>query len=177
MIDNNVNLDYNSDSDEYIDISSKIQDNTEHIFQFQLDNEKLFLKYIGKSSTIPDIIIKENFGQESNMSLYNCIYSYNELESRKNKNDDINNSDLELFFPIIRLVIIENDNKINNIVSSIAVKINQKIVYDEEINIWELYWIEYIKTNNYIRTEKIKKDINSLNILEKLIELYIINKI
>ena len=80
MIDNNVNLDYNSDSDEYIDISSKIQDNTEHIFQFQLDNEKLFLKYIGKSSTIPDIIIKENFGQESNMSLYNCIYSYNELE-------------------------------------------------------------------------------------------------
>ena len=171
-----------SDTDEYVDLSSCINDdNLKHIFQFHLTNEKLFLKYIGKSSDTPDIIIMENFGQKSNLSLYNCVYSHNELETIKNTDGEINNKIivktnkdeqidnleyLRLFFPLIKLIIKEEDNIIT---SSIAIKLNQEIVYENEIINWSLYWVENSNTSDYIKILEIQKDINPTNIIEKII--------
>jgi len=116
----NLDSDSESDSDEYIDLSSYVGDNLKHMFQFHLIDKKLLIKHIGKSSDTPDIIIMENFGPESNMSLYNCVYSHDELESIKTEstNDDNiiitnvnelnvnefedNLTHLKLFFPIVK---------------------------------------------------------------------------
>ena len=160
----NNNQEVDSDSDEYIDLENIIEEDKNNIFQFHLDMDKLIIKYIGKSSHIPDIIIKENFGPKQNMSLYNCIYSQNELKTTKNISD--------LFYPIVKFIIKEkilDNDKI--IISSFAIKINQPIEYDIEIKEWELFWVKNIYSENYIKTIKINKNINSSNILEKLIEL------
>jgi hypothetical protein len=161
------------DSDEYIDLSNNIIDNTEHIFQFHLNNEKLNIKYIGKSSHTPDIIIKENFGPKLNLSLYNCVYSCNELESKNNSIEKKNELNINLFYPIIKLISIENNIII---ITSIAIKINQEIIYEDEIIKWELYWVKNIQSKDFIKVIKIDKNINSLNIIEKLIELSLLNE-
>lgn len=180
---NSNNLD--SDSDEYVDLSEYIEDNLKHIFQFHINNEKLFLKYIGKSSDTPDIIIMENFGPEKNMCLYNCVYSHQELESVKkyetnpenkiiiqsnhvniDENMDENMEQLRLFFPIIKLVVKESDN---TIISSIAIKLEQEIVFDGIINEWSIYWVSNSNKSEYIKTLKLEKNINPTNILEQII--------
>lgn len=188
--DSNFESDSESDLDQYIDLSSQIENNTSHIFQFHLSNDKLILKYIGKSTFAPDIIIKENFGSESNMSLYNCVYTQEELESY---NIDENQQNLEygkdeqnqmdnLVFPLVKLITYEKNNKQTNQeksdepiikISSIVVKINQKIKYETEFNNWDLYWVENIQSEEYVKMVEIDKNINHKNILEKLIELSI----
>lgn len=157
----------NSDSDEYIDLSSYVEDNLKHMFQFHLMDEKLLIKHIGKSSDTPDIIIMENFGPEKNMSLYNCVYSHNELESVKN-NENVNN--LKLFFPIVKLIVKNNNESYT--ISSIAIKLKQQIVYEKEIEDWDLYWVENSSSDKEMfKTKKIEKNINPTNILENLVKL------
>jgi hypothetical protein len=182
----------NSDSDEYVDLTELVEEDAEHIFQFHLNLDKLILKYIGKSSQAPDIIIKENFGPNGNMYLYSCVYSHNELEmgnERENtsiENDEVLNS--ELFLPIIKLII-KHDNNMENqkdvivneydneskepkfTISSFAIKLNEKVKYEDEFTDWELYWVENVYSNEYIKTKQIEKNINSTNIVEKLIEM------
>jgi hypothetical protein len=197
MSNNNISIkpfsqenytDLNSDSDEYIDLSNIAEEEAEHIFQFHLNFDKLILKHIGKSTHTPDIIIKENFGPNSNMFLYNCVYSLTELEIYKehmntnNDNNDYNKLGLGLFLPIIKLIIkqeIQNDVNTNDInadnvnryiVSSFAIKLNEDIKYNVEFTDWELYWVENINSDEYIKTLKIDKNINPSNIIEKLIE-------
>ena len=191
-IDSNSDLD--SDSDEYIDLSNYVESDLKHMFQFHLIDEKLLIKHIGKSSDTPDIIIMENFGPESNMSLYNCVYSHDELESIKTEisNDDniiLTNGDklenelenelednlehLKLFFPIVKLIV--KPNQETNIISCIAIKLNQEIVYEKEIEDWDLYWIKFSSSNKEtFKTKKIEKNINPKNILENLIKLSIL---
>lgn len=162
-----TSLESKTDSDEYIDLSYKVNENIKQIFQFQLFDEKLIIKYIGKSSETPDIIIAENFGPDKNFSLYNCVYSKDEFEINKNKVDK-----LALYYPIVKLVI----KKVNcEIISCIAIKLEQEIEYEKEIKEWCLYWVENSNNSEYIKTLKLKKDINQSNILEKIINL-IINK-
>ena len=172
--DNN-NINDNSDSDEYIDLSTCFEDNLKNIFQFHLIDEKLLIKHIGKSSDTPDIIIMENFGPNSNMSLYNCVYSNEELESIKNMDliyENNNSKNHKIFFPIVKLII---KNNIDNYqISSIVVKLNQEIVYDSEIKDWELYLIENSSLNKeYFKEKKLDKNINPSNILENIIKLSI----
>jgi len=169
---NNSNIN-DSDLDDYIDIRDKIQENYENLFQFNLNNNKLTLKHIGKCSEIPDIIIKENFGPYSNMSLYSCIYSYNEIKSSN------------LICPLIKLII--NNNSINKnmiIISYISVKIIQPIIININditsninneiiINDWELYFIENIFNIENKKYYKLDKNINPSNIIEKIIKLTI----
>lgn len=184
---NNLDTDLDSDSDDYVDLSDYVQDNLKHIFQFHINNEKLSLKYIGKSSDTPDIIIMENFGPEKNMSIYNCVYSHEELESIKKSesnpdgkiiiqvepNDQVDNLEqLRLFFPIIKLVVKESDN---TIISSIAIKLKQEIAFDGMINEWSLYWVSNSNKSEYIKTLKLEKNINPTNILEQLIHYSIKN--
>jgi hypothetical protein len=79
---------------------------------------------------------------------------------------------LGLFFPIVKLIIKNNEK--NYIISSIVVKLNQKIVYDDEIKEWDLYWIKNSSSNKeYFYTKKLEKNINPSNILENLIKLSI----
>lgn len=186
--DTNINSDSNSDSDSYIDLSECVRDDLKHIFQFHLMDTKLIIKHIGKSSDTPDIIIMENFGPESNMSLYNCVYSHDELETTKisndininvnmdkninknNKNNEFNN--LDLFFPIVKLIIKTTSSYYT--ITSLAIKLNQQIVIEQEINEWDLYWIENFSFNKEaFKTIKLEKNVNPSNILEKLIELSI----
>ena len=81
------NLD--SDSDEYVDLSEQINDNTENIYQFALSENQLILKHIGKCNVVPDIIIMEKFGPDSNLNLYNCVYSKTELKLNMNEKIDL----------------------------------------------------------------------------------------
>lgn len=186
MQDSKSNSD--SDSDEYVDLSEYIEDNLKHIFQFHINNEKLFLKYIGKSSDTPDIIIMENFGPEKNMCLYNCVYSHDELESIKKSETNPDNKiiiqvksngqadnleQLKLFFPIIKLVVKESDN---TIISSIAIKLEQEIVFNDVINKWSLYWVSNSNKSEYIKTLKLEKNINPTNILEQIIHYSLKNQ-
>jgi hypothetical protein len=65
----------------------------------------------------------------------------------------------------------ENQEQLNEfIISSIAIKLNQTIEYEKPIELWELYWVQNIQSDDFIKTKKIEKDINSTNIIEKLIE-------
>ena len=151
---------YNSDSDsEYINIESLLEDNKKNIYQFHLNNEKLIIKNIGRSTEAHDVIIKENFGPKLSMNLYNCIYMENEINI-------INN----LFFPIIKLINYSN-NKI--IISSFAIKIKEEVIYEQEIKNWDLYWVQNIQKEDYINTKEISKNISPDNIIEKLLELSI----
>ena len=161
---NNSNSD--SDSDDYIDLSTNIETNSEHIFQFNLNDNILILKHIGKCTKAPDIIIKENFGPESNMSLYNCVYTHNELILKDSN---------ELFFPLVKLIIGNNiDNQVI-ITTCIAIKLYQPIVFDKLIDNWDLYWVKNKSNEEYIKTFKLEKNINLSNMVEKIIEFSMIN--
>lgn len=150
----------NSDSDsEYINIEMLFENNKKNIYQFHLNNEKLIIKNIGRSTEAHDIIIKENFGPNSSMNLYNCIYMEDEINIIDN-----------LFFPIIKLINYYN-NKI--IISSFAIKIKENIKYEKEIKEWDLYWVQNTQKEDYINTKKISKNICPDNIIEKLLELSI----
>jgi hypothetical protein len=150
------NFDSDSDSDEYIDLSSNIETKSEDIYQFVIDDDKLKLTHIGKFTKAPDIIIKEKFGPDSNMNLYSCVYTYDEL---------INKSD-ELFFPLVKLVV---KNKSNIIITCIVIKLKKLVMIENFIDEWELYWIENKFDLEHIKICKIEKNINSTNIIEKLI--------
>jgi len=181
---NSDDLIYSSDSEksnnsDYMDLREQIDSESKNIYQFHIENNKLELKHIGKSSHVPEIIIKENFGPESNLSLYNCVFAQEELESYGQDN---------LFFPLIKLININlnpNPNTTNpninsdqtklnqepqTIITSLAVKINQDLKYNEEIIDWELYFVENNNSDNFIKTCKLDKDINHLNIVEKIIQ-------
>jgi hypothetical protein len=61
---------------------------------WKINLNKLELKLIGVGSNIPDIIIKEKFGPNSNLYLYSCVFSSTEI---------INGISNNYFFPLIRL--------------------------------------------------------------------------
>ena len=207
ITDTNVNTESNTDidthtdtsSDEYVDLSNMVEQESEHIFQFHINLDNLVLKYIGKSSHAPDVIIKENFGPDSNMSLYNCVYSHSELESAKNEYNLENKKELNnnyynqddktpielsnLFFPIIKLIEQKNkqvnesnepnepNEQVEFMISSFAVKLNSGLDYEKDISKWELYWVKNTQSEEFIKVVKIDKNINPLNIIEKLIEM------
>ena len=155
-----IDSDTESNSD-YIDLSEYATLESKNIYQFHINNDKLTLNCIGKSSHTADMIIKENFGPELNLSLYNCIFAHDELELFESDN---------LFFPLIKLINLDKKNDSHKIITSLAVKINQELKYDNEIIEWELYYIEDDNLDSNIRTNILEKNISSENIVEKIIE-------
>jgi hypothetical protein len=149
-------IESDSDSDEYIDLSSNIKSESEDIYQFVINQDKLELKHIGKFTKAPDIIIKEKFGPESNMSLYSCVYTLNELTTKSD----------ELFFPLVKLVV---QNESNTIITCISIKLTEPVQTDKSIDKWELYWLENKSDLEHIKMCKIEKNINPTNIIEKLV--------
>jgi hypothetical protein len=159
---NTIETNYDTDTDtnsenDYINIEDCISSFQEKIYQIQINNDELAIKNIGYGSTPPDIIIEENFGPKNNMSLYSCVYSEEELL----------NYDNEKLLPIIKLHI-KNDDDIQ--ITSIVVKINN-LEYNIKINDFSLHFIKHIQNQNNFISVVIDKNINSLNIVEKIIEL------
>ena len=149
--------DQSVESEEYINIEDMINDNKKNIYQIQINFEKIIVKKIGTSTTVPEIIIKEKFGPKKNLSLYNCVY--NEDEFKNNKNN-------ELFFPIIKLV----KDEIEYTTYSFVIKFKNEIEFNTVINDFELYLVSNVKNNNLIKNKIIEKNINSDNIIQKIIE-------
>ena len=196
---NYYNLDNSSNSDEYIDISdnfTEINKKIFKVFQFQPNHNKLVLKHIGNFSQVPDIIIKEEFGPDSNMYLYNCVYSQEELGKINDKlsdneydnidlnenidlndNNDNNKEDetFELFFPLVKLIIADKTNPSSSIITvklCSPIKLSELTKSNEiEINDWELYWIQNVQTEEYVKVLPIEKNISHSNIIEKFMEL------
>lgn len=173
MSENIIDLELNS-SEEFIDVDKiyKYQNNQEeikNIYQFQICNEKLIIKHISQNYILPDIIIKENFGPNSEYSLYSCVYSEDEL------NTSFLNTDI--FFPLVKMI--KKDLNLNTITTwSIAIKftilINLDEILNKDLNCFELYLVSNTKDNPKINYQQIIKDINQDNIIEKLITYLII---
>lgn len=173
--DSNFDSNSDSDSDEYIDLSSHISSESQDIYQFIVNDDKLELKHIGKFTKAPDIVIKEKFGPDSNMDLFSCVYTYSEITSESELETDSN----ELFFPLVKLIV---QNKSNVIITCISIKLTKPVQIEKIINNndnknnnyecdyeWELYWLENKSDSEHIKICKIEKNINPLNIIEKLI--------
>lgn len=146
-----------SDSDEYINIDSMIDEINKNIYQIQLNKEQVFIKKIGVGSSAPDIIIIENFGSKNEFSLYNCVYLEDEIFSIGNNT---------CFYPIIKLID-KSDNKI--LISSIVIKFTENIFVEKLITNFDLYYVKNIDSEDYVQVLDIQKDVFSENIVEKII--------
>lgn len=150
-------LELSSDEETFVNVDEILKSSLKKIFQIQIIEKTLIIKHIGMGSDVPDIIIKEDFGKNNNLNLYNCIYTENDLVD---KVDDTH------FLPIMKLV--EKSNDFNKIYS-ISVKLNEKIVLNNIINNFDIY-LTYMVTNDFFKHVKLDKDINSHNMIEKLFE-------
>jgi hypothetical protein len=168
-LDNSDNSDNSSD---YLNLEELIQEQMKgieikNIYQIQITNEKLLISHISKNQISPDIIIQENFGPESQYSLYSCVYIQDELE----KNND------SIYYPLVKLVELYKKNELNQekiITYSIAVKFNNQFNLESNVNKelddFKIFIVANEKNKENIYTNEIPKDITQLNILEKLIE-------
>lgn len=149
-----------SDDDTYIDITEMLDVLIKNIYQIQINNEKVVIKHIGRGSHVPDIIIKEDFGKKKNLNLYNCVYTNQEIDLFKTKVDE------EKFLPIIKLVEkLEPENKIY----SLSIKLKCLFNYNEPLTDFSLF-LTYSTNNGHIYHIELEKNINSTNIIEKMLE-------
>jgi hypothetical protein len=150
-----------SDSDDaYIDINNIIKAQLKNIYQIQINNESLIIKHIGMGSHVPDMIIKENFGKNNNLNLYNCVYMESEIDFLK---IELNN---DKFLPIVKLV---EKLETNNNIYTLSIKVNEILNYNESCTDFNIY-LTYSLSNDYINDIKLEKNINSSNIIEKMLE-------
>jgi hypothetical protein len=171
--DNSENLDNSDNSDDetqYINIDEKFKEGLKKIYQIQINNSKLQIKLVGLASETPDMIIKENFGINSNLNLYNCVYSNEEIDFLfKEIHED-------KFIPIIKLIEKKQTDikKSSENIYTLSVKFSDKIFLDLPIDFFDIY-LTYTTGEKYIEYLKLEKEINPSNIieifLEKLIEL------
>lgn len=158
--DSHDNFENDSDDETYIDINDILKAQLKNIYQIQINNESLIIKHIGLGSHVPDMIIKEGFGKNNNLSLYNCVYMESELDFLKT---EVNNNKL---LPIVKLVEkIGTDIKIY----SLSVKINALVNFNEPITNFNIY-LTYPLSTDYISETELEKNINSSTIIEKMLE-------
>lgn len=150
-------LELSSEEETFVNVDEILKSSLKKIFQIQINEKSLFIKHIGMGSDVPDIIIKEDFGKNNNLNLYNCIYTESDL---------IDKVDNTHFLPIMKLV--EKSNDFNKIYS-ISVKLNEDIVLDNTIYNFDIY-LTYMVTKDFFEHIKLDKDINSQNMIEKLFE-------
>ena len=158
IIKEQINID--SDDEQYIDINDILKAQLKNIYQIQINNESLIIKHIGSGSHVPDIIIKEGFGKNNNLSLYNCVYMETELEFLKT---ELNNNK---FLPIVKLV---EKTGTDIKIYSLSVKINSLVNFNELITNFNIY-LTYSLSTDYINQIELDKNINSSNIIEKMLE-------
>ncbi len=159
----------NSDSDEYVDLEEIIKEKDKdknNIYQIQIFDNELMIKLVGKEFYVPDVIIQENFGPDNKLSLYSCLYDENDFEL--GREDDSKDPVEEFFHPLIKLV--ERESNAFSIYS-FAVKF-KNLILNEKFSDFELYMVHNKKDNDFVYTQLIEKNINSENIIEKILEYY-----
>jgi hypothetical protein len=159
----NDNLE-NSD-EEFINIEHIISTQTKNnVYQIQVTNENILIKLVCTETFIPDVIIKENFGSNNDLSLYSCLFEQN----------DFNKYNLDILYPLIKL-----QKKNNSIIKNyaIAVKFKNKIIFDIQSLDFDIFFVSNINDNQNIIVHEIDKNITPTNIIEKLFEYYIIQNI
>lgn len=138
-----------SDDEKYINLEDLIDKNKYIYYQLLLNNDTLMIKKVGSGEKMGDVIIKENFGNNNNYTIYSCIYEKNEFDIIKNK-----------YIPLLKIT--------DNIrVYSIAVIINENVI--EENVLLKNFEVVLIHGYKVFKTIKLEKNINSKNIIEKLI--------
>jgi hypothetical protein len=168
-----TNSDTDSDTDTYINITEMMDFQKKNIYQVQINNDVVIIKHIGHGSHVPDIIIKEEFGKGKNLNLYNCVYTNEEIDFLKNTINE------DKFLPIIKLIEKSPPNirldsstgsstQTENKIYTLSVKLNCLLNYNEPISDFSI-WLTY-STNNTIYHKELEKNINSTNIIEKILE-------
>ena len=173
----NSNSDSDSDPDKYINLEEYVKtqildEEIKNIYQIQLNNDILIIKKISEHYVSPDIIIKENFGSNSEFSLYSCVYMEKELEQNNN----------QIYYPLIKLVekiINGKDEKQEQIITySIGIKFSNPFDLEQnknkEIIDFKVFLIANKRSNENVYTKEIIKDINQFNIIEKLISYVLV---
>lgn len=151
----------NSD-EEFINIENIINTQKKNnVYQIQLTNENVLIKLVCTKTFIPDVIIKENFGSNNELSLYSCLFEQN----------NFNTNNLDILYPLIKL-----QKKNNSIIKNyaIAVKFKHEIIFDIQILDFDIFFVSNINDNQNIIVYKIDKNITPTNIIEKIFEYYII---
>ena len=159
----NINVDIDnesSDDDTYINIMNVLDVQIKNIYQIQINNEIVTIKHIGHGSHVPDIIIKEDFGKQKNLSLYSCVYTNHEIDFLKT---EINK---DKFLPIIKLV---EKKEPENKIYSLSIKVNCLIDYDKPFIDFTIF-LTYSTNSTYVYHINLDKNINSTNIIEKMLE-------
>ncbi len=175
-----------SESDnEFIDLEDIIKEQDPdkfNIYQIQLTNNEMIIKLVARESYVPDVIIKENFGKNGSLSLYSCLYSEDDFKINIDENSNY-------YFPLIKLIEKSNDqtksdqtdtsnqsntsNQIEPIftIYSFTVKFTN-LSFDTKISDYELYVVFNKSNEDFVYTNLIEKNVNSNNIVEKILEYY-----
>jgi hypothetical protein len=184
-VDINKISDSDSESDEYIDLDEIVKEQDKeknNIYQIQITEEGMMIKLVGKESYVPDVIIQENFGPDNKLSLYSCLYEEDDfilqikkedLENKSGIQDEIkeqleSNQDDGFYHPLIKLV--ERSGE-SYIIYSIVVKFKD-LVFNTNIKDYELFIVFNKYSDDFVYTNPIEKNIDSKNIVEKIIEYY-----
>ena len=155
----NDNLE-NSD-EEFINIENIINKQIKNnIYQIQVNNENILIKLVCNETFIPDVIIKENFGSNNELSLYSCLFEQNNFYT----------NNLDILYPLVKL-----QKKNNSIIKNyaIAVKFKNQIIFDRQFLDFDIFFVSNINNNQNIIVHQIDKNITSINIIEKLFQYYI----
>lgn len=146
------------EEESFINVNEILKSQLKNIYQIQINYDSFIIKHIGTGSDVPDIIIQEGFGKDNNLSLYNCVYTEDELDKNKIKNTS--------FLPILKLI--EKSTDFNKIYT-ISIKMNEIPSFNESTNEFNLY-LTNMTSNDYFNYVQLEKTINSENIIEKFIE-------
>lgn len=140
--------------DEYISLDD-ISGETHDFFQIQLNKTKIKIVQIGHCSQIPDIIIEKDFGKNKAFTLYNIVYSREELDESKN------------YIPLVKL-----KQKFTSVCMNycIAIKLNGKIDNFTDFDVYFLRALAGVDDETKFFVKKIEKDIDQENMVEKLLE-------
>jgi hypothetical protein len=153
-----VDSDSDSDSDTYVDLNDIMANKLRNIYQIQITDSNVQIKHVGVGSDVPDMIIKNNFGKNENLHLYNCVYKQDEIDFLTKE------IHLDKFLPIVKLI--ENLPDQTNIYT-LSVKISELVKYNEDLHLWDLYLT--LTRDNYVEFVPIEKNINSTNIIESFL--------
>lgn len=137
------------DEDTYINIDDVIRENIIDLYQTQLFKEYVIIKHVGTCTTVPDMIISENFGTKKNLNLYSIVNNKNELN-------------VNIYIPVIKIV-----DDLNNIYT-LSVRFEKEVEFDKKIYDYELYLT--VLVNNVLNCKIIEKTVDKDNIIEMLFE-------
>lgn len=156
------------DKKKYVDLEELMKQNLNAIYQLQINNNTIIFKHIGNGSHAPDVIIREFFGKNKLLKLYNCTYTKEDLEYLTNEIHE------ETFLPILKLIQKIDDEKEKHNIFTISIKLKEKLQFNIMMENFDIY-LTFMNDNKYIVNKKMDKILNQTNIVEKMLETIIDN--